>query len=370
MLPESKTTSVNEMNTTKTQTNGHAAEEAGFIAAPATRTTTGTTAPDAKVVLTPNRKRQATYGFGFVCIAAALCAAGVWWWSYSHTWVSTNNAYVAGHIHTVSSRIAGNVTQVLVSDNQTVEAGQVLARLDANDLKVQREKAQAALAQANAQLAQVRAQVARDETVATKAEADFDRANKLFHDTNAALSKQEFDNAQAALDVSRATLNATKAAVLAAEAQVKAATAQLADVELQLSYTEITAPATGRVGRKNLEGGNRVQPGQSLLAIVQPDVWVTANFKETEITHLRSGQSVDVSVDGLPDQKLRARVESIAPASGAQFALLPPDNATGNFTKIVQRVPVKIVFEKASGPELAGRIVPGMSVNVKVNVRS
>lgn len=358
------------MNATKTQTNGHATDGAGFIAPPATRTTTGTTAPDTKVVLTPNRKRQATYGFGFACIAAALCAVGVWWWNYSHTWVSTNNAYIAGHINNVSSRIAGTVSQVFVGDNQTVETGQLLAQLDTSDLKVQLDKAQATLAQANAQLAQVRAQVARDETVAAKAEADFDRANKLFHDTNPAVSKQEFDNAQAALDVSRATLNATKAAVLAAEAQVKAATAQLADVQLQLGYTEITAPASGRVGRKNLEVGNRVQPGQSLLAIVQPDVWVSANFKETEITHLRAGQSVDVSVDGLPGQKLRARVESISPASGAQFALLPPDNATGNFTKIVQRVPVKIVFERATAPDLAGRIVPGMSVNVKVNIRS
>ncbi|MFO1513989.1 MAG: HlyD family secretion protein [Verrucomicrobiota bacterium] len=321
------------MNATKTQTNGHAANEAGFIAAPAARTATGTTAPDSKIVSAANRKQQVTYGLAFACVAVVLSVAGSWWWNYSHTWVSTNNAYVAGHIHTVSSRIAGNVAEVLVTDNQEVEAGQVLARLDVNDLKVQREKSEAVLAQAKAQLAQVHAQVTRDETVAAKAEADFDRANKLFHDASAALSKQEFDNAQAALDVACASLNATKAAVLAAEAQVKAATAQLADVQLQLSYTEITAPAAGRVGRKNLEVGNRVQPGQSLLAIVQPDVWVTANFKETEITHLRAGQSVNVSVDGLPGQKLRARVESISPASGAQFALLPPDNATGNLPR-------------------------------------
>jgi membrane fusion protein, multidrug efflux system len=357
------------MNATKTQTNGHTADEAGFIAAPPPRTATSTSSTAVNLTRLPNRKQQASYSLA-ISAAIALCAAAGWWWHYSHTWVSTNNAYVAGHIHTISTRIAGNVSEVLVSDNQPVEAGQVLARLDASDLKVQREKAQAALAQANAQLAQVRAQVTRDESVAAKAEADFDRANRLFHDTNAALSKQEFDNAQAALEVARASLNATKAAVLAAEAQVKAVTAQLADVQLQLSYTEITAPAAGRVGRKNLEVGNRVQPGQSLLAIVQPQVWVTANFKETEITHLRAGQSVDVRVDGLPGQKLRARVESISPASGAQFALLPPDNATGNFTKIVQRVPVKIVFDKAASPELAGRIVPGMSVNVKVNIRS
>jgi membrane fusion protein (multidrug efflux system) len=270
----------------------------------------------------------------------------------------------------VSTRIAGNVTKVLVSDNQQVEAGDVLAQLDLNELKVQREKAGAALAQANAQLAQIRAQVTRDETVASKSESDFDRADKLSHDTNAVLSRQEFEDAKAALGVARASLNATKASVLAAEAQVKAATAQLADVELQLSYTEIVAPAAGRIGRKNIEVGNRVQPGQSLLAIVQSQVWITANFKETEIAHLKPGQPVTVTVDGFPGHQFSGRIESISPASGAQFALLPPDNATGNFTKIVQRVPVKIVFDEASIRDFSGRIVPGMSVNVKVRIRS
>ena len=297
-------------------------------------------------------------------------AAGFYWWNYTHTWVSTNNAYVAGHIHTVSTRIAGNVTKVLVSDNQQVEAGDVLAQLDVNDLNVQREKAGAALAQANAQLAQIRAQVTRDETVASKSQSDFDRADKLSHDTNAVLSRQEFEDAKAALGVARASLNATKASVLAAEAQVKAATAQLADVELQLSYTEIVAPAAGRVGRKNIEVGNRVQPGQSLLAIVQSQVWITANFKETEIAHLKPGQPVTVTVDGFPGHQFSGRIESISPASGAQFALLPPDNATGNFTKIVQRVPVKIIFDEACMRDFSGKVVPGMSVNAKVRIRS
>jgi membrane fusion protein (multidrug efflux system) len=364
------TEAVMEMNATRTQTSGPAALEAGFIAAPALPTATRASSPESRAIRAPNRKRQAAYGFALAIVALVLGSVGGWWWNHSHTWVATNNAYIAGHIHTVSSRIAGNVTQVLVSDNQWVNAGEVLARLDPSDLKVAREKAQATLAQARAQLAQISAQVVRDQTIASKAESDFDRANKLFHDTSAALSKQEYDNAQAALDVARASLNATKASVLAAEALVKAASAQLADAQLQLRYTEITAPAAGRVGRKNLEVGNRVQPGQPLLAIVQPEVWITANFKETEVARLRPGQWVNVSVDGLPGQRLRGRVESISPASGAQFALLPPDNATGNFTKIVQRVPVKIVFEKATSPELAGRIVPGMSVNVKVNIRS
>lgn len=156
----------------------------------------------------------------------------------------------------------------------------------------------------------------------------------------------------------------------AAQAQVKAVNAQLKDVELQLSYAEILAPAAGRVGRKNVEVGNRVQPGQSLLAIVQPKVWVMANFKETQLRDLQPGQAVRLRVDGFPGREFTGRVENLAPASGAQFALLPPDNATGNFTKIVQRVPVKIVFDDESVRDFAGRIVPGMSVEVKVKVRA
>lgn len=359
------------MNATNIQARADAtagAELKVLTSAPLTETRTNTTEPTSPLL--PNRKQKISYGLVIAAVLLTVGAAGFYWWNYTDTWVSTNNAYVAGHIHTVSTRIAGNVTKVLVSDNQQVEAGAVLARLDANDLKVLHEKSQAALAQADAQLAQIRAQVTRDETVASKAESDFDRANKLSHDTNAVLSRQEFEDAKAALDVARASLNATKASVLAAEAQVKAATAQLADVELQLSYTEIVAPAAGRIGRKNIEVGNRVQPGQSLLAIVQSQVWVTANFKETEIAHLKPGQPVRVTVDGFPGNQFSGRVESISPASGAQFALLPPDNATGNFTKIVQRVPVKIIFDEANIRNFSGRIVPGMSVKVKVNIHS
>ena len=171
------------------------------------------------------------------------------------------------------------------------------------------------------------------------------------------------------LAAARGSLNATKAAVAAAEAQVKAASAQLKEVELQLSYTEIMSPAAGRVGRKNVEVGHRVQPGQALLAVVQPAVWVTANFKETQLGELRPGQHVELRVDTFPKTVFTGRVESIAPASGAQFALLPPDNATGNFTKIVQRVPVKIVFDEDSVRGFSGSLIPGMSVCVKVNVR-
>ena len=326
--------------------------------------TTGGDAPSS----TPRRHR-ASLGVGLAMLLLAAGYGGYRWWNFTQTWVTTDNAYVAGHIHTVSTRIAGNVTEVLVSENQEVMAGAVLARLDANDLKVQRERALATLAQAEAQVTQARAQVKREEAVTHMAQLDFDRAERLFKETSGAISKQEFDAAQAGLESARASLNATSAAVVAAEAQVKAAAAQVKEVELQLGYTEIVAPAAGRIGRKNVEVGNRVQPGQALLAVVQRDVWVTANFKETQLAKLRPGQAVTVSVDSFGGQKFSGRVDSIAPASGAQFALLPPDNATGNFTKIVQRIPVKIVFDEESAREFAGRISPGMSAVVKVKVR-
>ncbi len=296
--------------------------------------------------------------------------AGYRWWVYARTWVTTDDAYVSGHIHTVSTRIAGNVSEVLVTDNQDVAAGAALVRLDPQDLGVQQEKAQAQLAQTRAQLAQAAAQVTRDEAVARKAQLDFERAERLFRQGDSVIAKSEYDAARAALDAAQASLDAAKASVVAAEAQAQAAAAQLKDVNLQLGYTTIVAPATGRVGRKNVEVGNRVQPGQALLAIVQPEVWVTANFKETQLSRLRPGQAVKLNVDGLPGHNLIGRVDSVAPASGAQFALLPPDNATGNFTKIVQRVPVKIVLDDDPSGAFAGRLVPGMSVVVKVNVRT
>ncbi|TAL03546.1 MAG: HlyD family secretion protein [Verrucomicrobia bacterium] len=333
---------------------------------PATRTGTHRSATP----LTPRKRRRATLGFALALLVLAAGYGGYRWWSYASTWVTTDNAYVAGHIHTVSTRVPGTVKEVFVSENQDVAAGALLARLDASDFKVKQAEARALLAQAEAQVAQARAQITREEAVANKAQLDFDRADRLIREANSLISKAEFDAAKASLDAARGSLGATRAVELAAQAQVQVATAQLADAELQLSYTDIVAPAAGRVGRKSIEAGNHVQPGQALLAVVQPEVWVTANLKETQLKHLRAGQSVKLSVDSLPDHEFTGRVESIAPASGAQFALLPPDNATGNFTKIVQRLPVKIVFDEASVSEFAGRLAPGMSVVVKVNTRS
>ena len=141
------------------------------------------------------------------------------------------------------------------------------------------------------------------------------------------------------------------------------------DAQLQLSYTNITSPSTGRVGRKTVEEGQRVQPGQALMAIVDNDYWLVANFKETQLEDMQPGQPVEIKLDAFPHHTFRGRVDRISPASGATFALLPPDNATGNFTKIVQRVPVKIVLDRDSIKGYESRIVPGMSAEVSVEVR-
>jgi membrane fusion protein (multidrug efflux system) len=143
----------------------------------------------------------------------------------------------------------------------------------------------------------------------------------------------------------------------------------LKDAQLQLSYTNITAPAAGRIGRKTVEVGNRVQAGTPLMAIVNNDYWLVANFKETQLENMKPGEEVEIKLDALPHHPFKGRVDSISPASGAQFALLPPDNATGNFTKIVQRVPVKIVFDSESVKGYESRITPGMSAEVSVQVK-
>ncbi len=318
-----------------------------------------------------------------VAAVAVAAYAGYRWWDDARTWAKTDNATVAAHIHQVSARVAGTVKEVLVEENQSAAAGTVLARLDPSDFKVRQQQAAAQVAQARAQIqqaeaqiTQARAQVAREQAHATKAERDLARARTLTQGSAGAISKQEFDEAQAGADAAQAALQAAESALesaralaAAARAQEQATQANLQEAELQLGYTEILAPAAGRIGRKNLETGNRVQPGQALLALVQPDLWVVANFKETQLARLRPGQPVQVCLDALPGRAFRGRVESLSPASGAQFALLPPDNATGNFTKIVQRVPVKIVFDEPSLGDCQTRLVPGMSAVVEVKVR-
>lgn len=331
-----------------------------------------------------------------IMVVAGLAFGGRMYWR-SQNFVETENAYVSGHVHPISARIAGVVTKVLVDDNQIVKEGQVIAELDPADQHVKLEQIQAQIAsveqqvlQADAQAAQARAsasasqaQVAQAQAQALRAQQDAERYGQLYNTQMKAVAKSELDAAVAARTSALADVAARKDAALATQAQVGAAQsarevlkaqikvlqAQLKDAQLQLGYNRIVAPVSGRLGKRNIEVGARVQPGQQLAAIVEDKVWVTANFKETQLAGLRPGQEVDVAIDALPGERLQARLDSFSPASGNQFALLPADNATGNFTKIVQRVPVKLTFTDADLQRLAGRLVPGMSALVEVDLR-
>jgi membrane fusion protein (multidrug efflux system) len=317
-------------------------------------------------------------------------------WYHSTHYVETENAYVAGHVTPVSSRISGVVTRVLVEDNQTIKAGDVIAELDPADQHVKVEQIEAQIAsaqqqvlQADAQVAQTRAQalaataqVAQSQAQLVRANQDAERFGQLYSTTMKAVSKAEVDAANANRAGATADLAARRGNVEAAQAQISAAgaardvvkaqikvlQAQLKDARQQLGYNKIIAPVGGRLGKRSVEVGARVQPGQQLAAIVQDEVWVTANFKETQLAGIKPGQEVKVAIDALAKQHLTGRVDSFSPASGNQFALLPADNATGNFTKIVQRVPVKITLRGDDVKNLNGRLVPGMSANVEIEI--
>lgn len=329
-------------------------------------------------------------------VALVALAAGGRMWYRSHYFVETENAYVAGHVHPVSSRVAGVVSKVLIDDNQMVKEGDVIAELDPVDQRLKIDQIQAQIdtaeqqvIQAEAQIAQVQAQasaasaqVAQSEAQLVRAKQDAERFGQLYNSQMKAVSKAELDAAVAARASAVADVAARKDSAAAAKQQITAATsgrnvlkaqvqvlrAQLKDAQQQLAYNRILAPVTGRIGKRTIEVGQRVTAGQQLTAIVQDNVWVVANFKETQLADLKPGQSVKVSVDAIPGKELIGQVDSFSPASGAQFALLPADNATGNFTKIVQRVPVKIVFKPADLKALSGRLVPGMSVIAEVAV--
>lgn len=332
---------------------------------------------------------------GIVVIAAAAFVGRLWWTATFYA--ETDNATLAGHVHPVSARIAGVVVRVDAQDNAVVRAGQPLLVLDPADQQVQLERLRAQIAQVDAQvagsgaqIAQARAQVAaaQAQTVQAgalleRAERDVERAQRLYGGELRAVSKQEVDAAVAARDAARADVAARRASTDAAAEAVRGSAAaresavaqravlqaQLKDAEQQLGYTTVAAPSDGRIGKRSVEVGQRVQPGQQLLAVVGDEVWITANFKETQLAKMKPDQPATVHIDALPGREFHARVQSFAPASGAQFALLPPDNATGNFTKVVQRVPVKLVFDPQEIAPLKGRLVPGLSATVSVDLR-
>jgi membrane fusion protein, multidrug efflux system len=351
----------------------------------------------ADVQLSNTAKSQSKKKFILIAIiiVIAIMLGRMWW--HGHYYEETENAYVAGHVSAISSRIAGVATKVMVEDNQLVHEGDVLVTLDPADHEIRLEQLKAQLAQVDAQINQTHAQVAqmhaetksenalvaRAQAKLKQTEADLTRYKLLYESAIKATSQAEFDAALAARDSAAAEHHSTQDQALAAQAkasaseallaalaaQKKAVEAQVKDASLQLQYNKIIAPVSGRIGKKNVEVGVRVQAGQQLLAIVQPGVWVLANFKETQLENIFPGQEASVKIDAFPSKEFKGKIDSISPASGAQFSLLPPDNATGNFTKIVQRIPVKIIFSSEDTKILSNRVAPGMSAIVEVNLR-
>jgi membrane fusion protein (multidrug efflux system) len=330
-------------------------------------------------------------------VAIVLVAiAGLIYYLHSRHFEQTDDAFIEGHVTAVSPRIAAQVLEVHFNDNDEVKQGQLLVVLDSRDRAAALERAQAQLAQAQAQvlqsqaqagqaraqLAQARAQSAQRRAEAEVAGINFRRNRSLAQRDLRAIAQQDVDSTKAALDGAAAALAAADAAIEAAEATAQAAqativssqanaTAALASVhnaELQLSYTHVVAAVTGRIAGKQVEPGDYIEAATQICSLVQPDYWVTANFKETQLRHMRVGQTVKVNVDAYPDRTLKAHVQSIQPGTGARFSLLPTENATGNYVKVIERVPVKLVFDEPI--EALRRLAPGMSVEPSVDLRT
>ncbi len=330
--------------------------------------------------------------------AAALAGAGYFGWDYwtvGRFQVSTDDAYIKADSTTIAPKVSGYVAEVLVGDNERVKAGQTLAQIDDRDFRVALDQAKADVAAASAAIATKEASIEAQQSAVEIARAAIrvDEANSAFADqddkryaTLAASGYGSVQNAQSAASrsaASRAAVQKDQAALEAAirqigvlKAEVAQAQATLArdraaerQAELNLSYTTLLAPVDGVVGARSLRVGQYVQPGAELMAVVPVSAaYVVANYKETQLADVRPGQKVEIAVDTFPGHPLSGHVDSIAPASGQEFALLPPDNATGNFTKVVQRIPVKIVLD--AGSPLTNLLRPGMSVYPTIDTKA
>src|SRR5438094_787619 len=287
--------------------------------------------------------------------ALILIGAGYAGWRYLAQWESTDDAQIEGHIHPVNAKVGGTVASVNVRDNQPVQAGSVLVQLDARDYEIAVARAEADVTQAQAGVTAARAGV----PVATSA-------------AGAQITSSEAiaERAKGGVELAAKELLAAQATLRSAQARAHEAHAKVAldQAQLNFEYTSVKAPVSGIVSKKTVEAGQVVQPGQPLMSIIpQEDIWVTANFKETQLADIHPGQSGTVSVDAYGGQVYKVRLDSIASATGAKFSLLPPENATGNYVKVVQRIPVKLLFEQ--GEDREHRLRPGMSVVAKVRVK-
>ena len=332
-----------------------------------------------------------------LALTTGLVGAGVFgyrYWTVGQYLVSTDDAYVQADNTIVAPKVSGYIAEVLVQDNERVKAGQVLARIDDRDFKTAVDQARADVEAANATIRNIDAQLVQQQAVIDQSKADITS-------TEAALTfaQQEYarytelaktgagtvqraQQADSGLREKTAQLQGDRAGLIAAEKKIDVLTSERASAaaqldharavehqaELNLSYTTITAAVDGTVGSRTLRVGGYVQAGTQLMAVVPLHaVYIVANYKETQLTDVRDGQPATVEIDTFPGVRLRGHVDSLSPASGLEFALLPPDNATGNFTKIVQRIPVKIVLDD---PSLAGLLRPGVSVEPTIDTKA
>ncbi|PKP71789.1 MAG: hemolysin D [Alphaproteobacteria bacterium HGW-Alphaproteobacteria-5] len=333
-------------------------------------------------------------GLGAAFAVMGLVYATFWFTTYRYI-ETTDNAYIESDISVISPKVTGYLASVTVTDNAYVHRGDILATIDADDFRIARTQAAARLetqhsviatiieqieaAKADAESAD--ANVASAKAQADRAKADYARYTKLARQDFASRQKLEsvhadMQSAEAALKAARANLHAARARISVLKAQkteqesrLKQAAADLEQAEQNLSYTVIRAPIDGVLGNRHMEAGQLVQPGAQLASLVAlPHVYVNANFKETQIENIRTGQSATIVADAYPGTEIKGIVESFSPASGQVFSLLPAENATGNFTKIVQRVPIRISVPDTNA--LKGHLRPGLSVTVSIDTRS
>ncbi len=356
------------------------------------------TAPLASPAAAPRRRWLRPLLFATAALAVLGAAADLGWryWQVGRFEVSTDDAYVKADSTAIAPKIAGYIAAVPVEDNQPVSRGQVLARIDDRDLKVSLEQARAEVQSAEADIANKNAALTAQQAAIAAAQAtvDLDRANETFAGQddkryadlavkgygtvqNAQQAAARIAAARAAVTRDMAVLanagqqlNVLRAELAQAEASLARAKAQADQAELNLSYATLVAPIDGVIGNRTLRVGQYVQAGTLLMAVVpSAEAYIIANYKETQLTDVRAGQPVTVEVDTFPGRKFAGHVDSISPASGQEFALLPPDNATGNFTKVVQRIPVKILLDHDDDP-LAVVLRPGMSVYPTIDTKA
>jgi len=347
----------------------------------------------------PQRKRPGKKPLVILAIVVVIMLlVGLWFWFTTRNIETTDDAFTEGDAVTIAPKAAGYVVKLLVKDNQRVKQGDLLVEIDPRDTSAQRDQAKAQLGLAQAQLHQAQAQLAlsrvqypaqRDQALADQAKA---QANLLNAQADyrrqrgvdpRATSQRNIDTAAAQLRSAEAQLQSAKAQVEVAsqvqlqirqqetnvearQQQVEQAQAQLNTAELNLSYTQVRAPYDGFVTKRNVQVGTLVQAGTALFSLVSPDIWINANFKESQLARMNPGDKVDISIDAWPDMKLEGHVDSVQMGSGSRFSTFPAENATGNYVKIVQRVPVKIVIDKGLDPNHP--LPLGLSVEPKVTV--